>query len=63
MIVVAIYESLSDTDKGTYTKLKSAILERLNPDMDKNHLAARKHYLPLRCLCEGAESIDELARA
>ena len=57
----AIYESLSNADKESYEKLKKAILERLHPDTDENHLAAREQ-LSQRRLREGAESIDELAR-
>ena len=37
----AIYESLSDADKETYTKLKKAILDRLDPNTDEHWLAAR----------------------
>ena len=35
-----IYELLSDADKATYNKLKKAILDWLDPDMDERHLAA-----------------------
>ena len=57
----AIYELLIDADKESYDALKKAILNRLDPDTDEHQLAARDQ-LSQRCLHEGLESIDELAR-
>ena len=53
-----IYESLSNADKKN---LKKAILDWLDPDTDKHHLAAQDQ-LSQRRLCLGVESIDKLAR-
>ena len=52
-----IYEFLGDDDKETYTKIKKAILDRLNP-----HRLATQEELSLQQLHEEVESIDELAR-
>ena len=57
----AIYESLGETDNASYDALKKAIISRLNPDTDEDHLAAREQ-LTHRCLQEGIGSLDELAR-
>ena len=56
----AIYESLRDADKETYAKLKKAILDQLDPDMDEYRLLPET--VIHRRLREGVESIDELAR-
>jgi len=56
-----IYELLGEADKETYAKLKKAIIDRLDPDTDEHHLAARDQ-LSHRHLREGVESIDKLAR-
>ena len=57
----AIFESLGDGDKDTYSHLKKAMTEKLNPDTDKSRMVA-KEQLGLRRFREGFESVDELAR-
>ena len=57
----AIFESLGDGDTDTYSHLKKAIMEKLNPDMDESCMVAREQ-LGLRRFREGFESVDELAR-
>ena len=57
----AIFESLGDDDKDTYSHLKKAMTEKLSPDTDENRMVAREQ-LRLRRFREGCESVDELAR-
>ena len=59
--VWAIYELLGEDDNESYNALKGTIINRPNPDTDKDHLAAREQ-LTRRHFWEGGESIDELAR-
>ena len=58
---ICLPEPVSDANKETYAKLKKAILDRLDPDTDEHHLAARDQLFQRR-LHEGVESIDEMAR-
>jgi len=54
----AIYESLGEAEKKSYDKLKKAILNWLDSDVDEHRLA----QLSQRSLHKGLEGIDELAR-
>jgi len=57
----AVYEALAGDQTDTYAHLKAALLAKLSPDTDEHRLSAREQ-LAIRRLCEGSESIDELAR-
>ena len=56
-----VYEALGDDQMDTYAHLKAALLAKLSPDIDEHCLNARER-LASRRLCEGSESVDELAR-
>ena len=43
------------------TSSQNAMISRLNPDTDEDHLAAHEQ-LTQKCFREGGESIDELAQ-
>ena len=57
----AIFDTLPDEEKDTYTHLKEALLRSLNPDTEEDRLSAREE-LARQCFRKGQESIDELAR-
>ncbi len=57
----AVYDSLSEEQVGTYTRLKKELLARLSPDTEEDRLCAREQ-LSKRRLHEDRESVDELAR-
>ena len=57
----AIYDVLGGGDTDTYDHLKDALLQRLSPDTEEDHLAAQER-LSRRKLQEGRERIDKLAR-
>ena len=52
----AIYDSLDEESTDTYSHLKSALLQRLCPDTEEDHLAAQEQ-LSTRKLQEGRDSI------
>jgi len=56
----AIFDSLGEDETDSYDHLKTALLKRLSPDTEEDHLAALEQ-LSRRKLCEGRESMDELA--
>ena len=56
----AIFDSLSNNQRDTYTKLKTALLKRLSPEMDKARACAHDE-LTQRRLCDG-ERVGKLAK-